>query len=213
MLKKNEGLKKNVRKRPLIKPKKMIHSPFIKKRLFDMVEGFFTWPRLYTDMVQYFPNKSCFVEVGVFKGRSLYYLLYEIEKNNKNIKVYGVDHYKGVSNSFYKKTLYNLKGFKGYTIICKDSVLASEEFKNNSVDFVFIDAGHEYEEVKADILVWLPKIKKGGVIAGHDYNGFNKPGGYPGVNQAVHEIFGKEVIEDYIDEDCWLVKINGDVSN
>ena len=54
---------------------------------FDRVQGFFTWPRLYTDMVINYSDNSVFVEVGVYEGRSLYYLLDIIRKQRRNIKV------------------------------------------------------------------------------------------------------------------------------
>ncbi len=52
------------------------------------------------------------------------------------------------------------------------------------VDFIFIDASHVYEHVKADILGWRRHVKPGGIIAMHDY------GIFEGVNRAVDEIFG-----------------------
>ena len=58
-------------------------------------------------------------------------------------------------------------------------------------DFVFIDADHRYESVKADILGWMPKVRKGGVIAGHDYKWPGKR--HPGVKRAVDEVFGDDV--------------------
>jgi predicted O-methyltransferase YrrM len=71
------------------------------------------------------------------------------------------------------------------------SVNAAKLFPDNSIDIVFIDACHEYECVKEDINAWLPKIKKGGIISGHDYQwGDDKrPEGAP-VKKAVDEIFG-----------------------
>ena len=176
---------------------------------FDRVQGFFTWPRLYTDMVINYSDNSVFVEVGVYKGRSLYYLLDIIRKQRRNIKVFGVDHYKEQSDSCYDKTINNLSEFHNqYKLINTNSVSAAKTFQDNSIDFVFIDAGHTYEVVKADILAWLPKIKLGGMMAGHDYNGSKRDGGYPGVRKAVDEIFKRKVIKDYIDEDCWMVKID-----
>jgi hypothetical protein len=53
------------------------------------------------------------------------------------------------------------------------------------LDFVFIDADHSYEAVKADIAAWLPKIRNGGWITGHDYD----PEKFPGVVRAVEESF------------------------
>lgn len=53
------------------------------------------------------------------------------------------------------------------------------------VDFVFLDAEHSYEAVKADIEAWWPHLKVGGVFCGHDYG----VKGFPGVKQAVDERF------------------------
>jgi len=49
-----------------------------------------------------------------------------------------------------------------------------------SLDFVFIDAMHTYEAVKEDIRAWFPKIRSGGIVAGHDYS-------WDGVKKAVDE--------------------------
>lgn len=56
---------------------------------------------------------------------------------------------------------------------------------SEQVDLVFIDANHEYEFVKQDIEAWLPHVRPGGIIAGHDY-GMSL---FPGVKQAVNEVF------------------------
>jgi len=60
-------------------------------------------------------------------------------------------------------------------------VLADEMF-----DLIFLDATHTYDEVKADIERWWPRLKSGGVFALHDYG----HDAYPGVKQAVDERFG-----------------------
>lgn len=54
-----------------------------------------------------------------------------------------------------------------------------------SIDIVYIDADHKYDSVKADIQAWLPAIRKGGYISGHDYCA-----PWPGVMQAVDEAIG-----------------------
>jgi predicted O-methyltransferase YrrM len=53
-------------------------------------------------------------------------------------------------------------------------------FDNKSLDFVYIDAEHTYEAVKADLPAWWAKIKHGGILAGHDY-------GWETVRKAVDE--------------------------
>ncbi len=59
-------------------------------------------------------------------------------------------------------------------------------------DLVFIDANHEYKHVKQDILSWLPKVRPGGILAGHDYA--PEIPMFSGVKQAVDEIFGTKIM-------------------
>jgi hypothetical protein len=81
-----------------------------------------------------------------------------------------------------------VSGLDGIKKIKMKSVGASELFDSGSLDFVYIDGQHTYKAAKEDILAWMPKLKKGGVLAGHDYEF------YPGVKQAVDEIFGSSVV-------------------
>jgi predicted O-methyltransferase YrrM len=76
-------------------------------------------------------------------------------------------------------------------------IMSSEEaaplFADESLDFVFIDANHDYEYVMQDILLWTPKVRPGGIVAGHDY--FNDVNWCPGVRKAIHEYF--DPLPDY----------------
>ena len=71
-----------------------------------------------------------------------------------------------------------------------NSIQASSRYEDRSLDFVFIDGSHLYEAVKADIQAWLPKVKFGGFIGGHDYGNSNEP--LNGVQRVVDEIFGED---------------------
>lgn len=68
-----------------------------------------------------------------------------------------------------RKKLENLKSNKHYKLIRDFSKNACTSFEDLSVDFVYIDGNHKYEYVKEDIELWWPKVKHGGIFAGHDY--------------------------------------------
>jgi len=63
-------------------------------------------------------------------------------------------------------------------------------------DFIFVDAGHSYAAVSADIANWLPKVRAGGWFGGHDYHVR-----FPGVMRAVDEAFGARV--DHLPGHIW----------
>lgn len=76
-------------------------------------------------------------------------------------------------------------------------------FEDESIDFIYIDGNHQYQAVKQDLEDYVPKIKQGGIIAGHDY--LYKP--MPGVTKAVDEFFGKPP-HKYYPDNSW-VQIKG----
>jgi alkanesulfonate monooxygenase SsuD/methylene tetrahydromethanopterin reductase-like flavin-dependent oxidoreductase (luciferase family) len=81
------------------------------------------------------------------------------------------------------------------------SVDAAALFDDESLDFVYIDGDHRYEAVKDDIDAWLPKVKKGLIIAGHDY----QHKWAPGVKPAVLEKLGS--IDRHFQDTSWCKKI------
>ena len=81
------------------------------------------------------------------------------------------------------------------------------DFKDNSLDFIYIDGNHQYEYVKKDIELYYPKIKKGGIISGHDYylcEEINKSN--YGVVKAVREFFPLNKIS-FMNADWWVIKL------
>ena len=139
-------------------------------------------------------DSDSMVEVGCWKGRGTKELL-----ENCKGTVYAVDHFSGTDSDLssvlasvelnvYDEFIKNVGHYDNLTIMKGDSVQVAEKFNGTKVDTVFIDAGHDYDEVKADIEAWLPKCKKR--ICGHDY-----VEGHSGVIEAVNEKFGKENIK------------------
>lgn len=70
----------------------------------------------------------------------------------------------------------------GVKIINDFSVDASKQIKDESLDFVYIDAGHDFDNAMLDLIYWTKKVRNGGVIAGHDYYHFR----WAGVVEAVN---------------------------
>jgi SAM-dependent methyltransferase len=177
-------------------------------------ENWFSYPNLYKQMVEQFSSGSIFVEVGCWKGRSSCHLAVEIANSKKDIQFYCVDTWEGSvehQNSGEKEslpTLYetfidNMKPVESYYIPLKlSSESASKKFGDKSLDFVFLDASHEYEDVKNDIKNWLPKIKSGGILAGHDYY-VDCYDWFPGVKMAVNETLSNFSTQEI----CWVYKV------
>lgn len=72
-------------------------------------------------------------------------------------------------DTFYEKIQERLKTFNNYEIIKKFSMDAVKDFEDESLDFVYIDANHQFEYVVQDIGFWARKVRRGGIVSGHDY--------------------------------------------
>ncbi|NBW17391.1 MAG: class I SAM-dependent methyltransferase [Caulobacteraceae bacterium] len=91
---------------------------------------------------------------------------------------------KGLGNVFFKRG---------------KSLDALEFVRDESVDLVYVDGDHRYEAVVADIQGWKPKLRKGGVLAGHDWS-------FPAVQKALSETLGK-VDYKLFQGDSWAVAL------
>lgn len=78
---------------------------------------------------------------------------------------------------YYEEALARLAPFGERAVIIPEfSVEAAARFADASLDFVFMDACHEYAHVTADLEAWEPKVRPGGIVAGHDF--YNRDLGY-----------------------------------
>lgn len=130
-------------------------------------------------------------EIGCARGRTTSYLL----KKCPTLSLICVDLWgpapKGNGGTQYKKWDFDniYKGFLRSVashngrvrIIQSLSWEAASLIEDESLDFVFIDADHEYDSVKKDILAWAPKVKTGGTVCGHDTH-------FSGVMKAIKEL-------------------------
>jgi len=139
-------------------------------------------------------NYQIGVEVGSMEGATAHKLL----KYCPKLKLICVDLWKHdyAILSDYCKEIYvdwdfdeikkkfddNIKPFKRrVTILQGLSWEMADKVQDGSLDFVFIDADHSYESVKKDIIAWVPKLKPGGLLSGHDIH-------LEGVLKAVKEL-------------------------
>jgi len=174
-------------------------------------ENWFNYPNLYKGMVSRVSSGAHFVEVGVWKGMSACFMAVEIINSGKAIKFDCVDTWDyvapkaGIAEHKYKELyetfLENIAPVKEQiTPVRALSWDGADFYKHESLDFVFIDASHDYASVLKDLTAWYPKIKKGGVIAGHDYLPSQ------GVFTAVNDFFEKKHKVSNT-ETCWVVEV------
>lgn len=83
------------------------------------------------------------------------------------------------------KAMERLAVFDNKFFIGETSEQASLMFKNESLDFVYLDGNHMLEQITKDIVLWWPKVKQGGVFGGHDYGDRDEPHYKCGVKTAV----------------------------
>lgn len=154
------------------------------------------------ELIERVPTRNLMVEVGSLAGFStrIFSLYFD--------KVISVDPYipnydKDDINANHErlmiaKDIFTIRFFDDPKVkqIRKKSTEASTEFGLNSIDFIYLDAGHDYKSVRDDIQAWLPKLKTSAFIAGDDYD-------WPGVRQAVEDLLPEhEVISGR-----WIAKI------
>ena len=195
------------------------------------------------DLIPQLLNQLCpngkGVEIGVFKGEFSKHIL-----ENWDGTLYLVDPWRELDeaeyadssnhknhNAAYLETMSRIAGHEDRAFMIRAlSHQAASLFPNNSLDYVYIDGNHAYEWVKQDIETWWPKLKKGGIFAGHDYismDWYNDPNfldngkdkhiwhfnhatpdqleysGVFGVNPAVDEFAKKKKIRFHVTEEFY----------
>lgn len=151
------------------------------QHFYTQIDGWFDYQSIYARMVRDAKDGAHFVEVGCWKGQSSAYMAVEIQRSGKEIRFDCVDTWQGspehqgdpdvVSGRLYKSFLKNMRPVKGvYRARRMSSVEAAATYADNSLDFVWLDADHSFSAISADIRAWLPKIRVGGWLGGHDHS-------------------------------------------
>lgn len=171
-------------------------------------QSWYKFAHIYQEMIDRAKDGDVFVELGTFLGDSALDVGKRIRESGKDIKFYTVDYFNFYREKpeewikqhnltswigcTYEMALEKLEPVKDYVTVVKQN--SWEPIKGvNWVDFCWIDASHEYEDVYRDIEYWLPRSK---VIGGDDY-------GFDGVRRAVSELcIGAQT------NDFWLLDPN-----
>lgn len=167
------------------------------EHIYKSIDGWFDFNLFYTSVVDRVPDNFVFVELGVWKGKSLAYFVVEAINKNKNGTIYAIDHWLGSEehqknswaydplvdaiDGLYNEYNKNISSIRQYITDIRDtSTNASHRFADKSIDAIFIDASHDYDNVLKDISHWYPKVTDTGIISGHDYD-------WPQVSAAVKD--------------------------
>lgn len=158
-------------------------------------QGWFDYPDVYRAIAKWIPPGSTFVELGVFRGKSLGYMAEYMTLLGKRARLVGVDAFatspgKDVHKHAFatpedmrahlSSRLADVAPWNPPELMVEDSAAAASAFADGSVDALWIDADHSFDAVVRDIEAWRPKLRPGAILAGHDLSP-----DYPGVAAAL----------------------------
>lgn len=183
---------------------------------YEDIPGWFDYEEFYAEAVELAPQTARFVELGTFLGKSAAFMMLKIRESGKDISFASYDNFIGKAYDLEEQERIKHHGsleaaaracFSECTGLASDrflhncdSVIAADRYEPESVDFVFIDADHSEAAVKRDIAAWLPKVRPGGVLAGHDID-------FRDVRAAVLSFFPEDRVR--VVGRCWVVVVAG----
>lgn len=151
---------------------------------WSSVPGFYNYFDFYRAVAMTLKDGDAVAEIGVWLGRSIICLAQLLQRMGKKVRLYAVDHFKGESNqveheatvaacggnlrSSFEANIKRCGVADMITILDGHSWEMAANVPDGSLAFCYVDAAHDYDSVKRDILAWTPKVRPGGVLAGHD---------------------------------------------
>lgn len=182
---------------------------------FADLDGYFDYPYIYQPVIDTMPNGATIVEVGSWLGKSMAFMAQGLQAKGWTGRLVAVDGFTGVLNQpahaeviakhggtirgQFEQNMKDCGVFDMIEIIQGDSAQSAELFHDGSCDFVFIDAAHDYDSVSRDVLAWIPKMRPGAYMAGHDYP-------WHDVHKAVIECFRSTGYNVF--GSCWYKHFN-----
>lgn len=188
------------------------------EHFYHTIDGFMNdRNRIMLDhVIQDFPAGGTWVELGSWTGRSAAYCIVELIRANKLGRFVCVDDWSGgqelASHSLQSRVhdifQHNMQPVQSqFEILDCCSWAAADQFEPESVDFCYVDAGHDYDSVSQDLTAWWPRMRPGSWFAGDDYTK-----GYPGLQRAVWDFFEPKKIRVRRMGRCWIVRKPNDLA-
>lgn len=173
----------------------------MKPKHYKDIHGWFDFEGVYDDFASWIPDGGKFAQIGVWMGKSFCYFNEAIKIVGKTCETWAIGTFEGSPDSSVHPKIVQQRGgsvsgafrqnMNKANIDCNTLAMKSVDacflFDDNYFDCIFIDAAHDYKSVRDDIRCWLPKVKSGGILAGHDLHSG------PGVRRAVTQKFGKQI--------------------
>lgn len=189
----------------------------------QLPEGWFSAGDIaaYTKLYESMPAAGRTAELGVWQGRSLCSVSEVIRR--RRLCVHAIDTFQGTGGEsdlvhdcqgrlreVFESNLARFGIREQVRVHVGSTLSVADGFEDASLDLVFIDSDHRYEQVAADIRAWLPKVKPGGLLCGHDYRrpwrhlwGHDRSG----VKRAVDEILGKKRVSVAPGSSVWCYRL------
>jgi len=190
---------------------------------YHSVFGWTDYHDIYEEAVKKY-NNAAFAEIGSFQGKSAVMMGEYIKEYKKTIQLHCIDLFPEKSqlaeltnigagqgeegriinelpDSLYNTFLNNIRRCEVDDVITINRGCSYEkalDYVDEFFSFVFIDAAHHKSGVLLDLNAWWPKIKTGGMMAGHDFD-------CPGVCEAVYEFFNPLKVEVHKCGSSWKV--------
>jgi hypothetical protein len=174
---------------------------------YQQIPGWFDFADIYDEAIERARDGAVFVEVGAYLGRSSLYLASRIQQTGKKVRLYVVDRWDGwiydedeelqaereneiplEKEDVFRRFIRNVLRAGVEDVIFPlrmPSEQAAGLFEDGTLDLVFLDADHDYQAVRRDLEAWFPKVKRRGLLGGHDYLHPD----FPGVRRAADEFF------------------------
>jgi predicted O-methyltransferase YrrM len=173
---------------------------------FSEIPGWFDFADIYDEAVERFPDGAHFVEIGVWYGRSACYMAQRLKDSGKRIRFSVIDTFDArpdlleqFQSNLHKAGLADrVEIHRG-----RSQELALLPELSGPFEFVFVDGSHAFQDVYDDLRLWYPKVRPGGIFAGHDYTDWRYS---PDVKAAVDRFTGELGLALEVRVCSWLMR-------